>query len=51
MTLAHDSRTLVTFTVAVDGVTARAAPRLHATLHARQPCGYRQRAQAIAVRA
>ena len=51
MTLTHDSRTLVTFTLEAGSDAARAASRLRATLHATQPCGYRQRVQAIAVHA
>ncbi len=51
MTLAHDSHTLVTFSLEVGREAAGAASRLHATLHATQPCGYRQRARAIAIRA
>ena len=51
MTLTHDSRTLVTFTLEVDGAAAAAeGSRLQATLDALQPCGYRHRMQAIAVR-
>ena len=51
MTLTHDSRTLVTFTLEVGREAAGAASRLRATLHAIQPCGYRQRVPAIAVHA
>ena len=51
MTLTHDSRTLVTFTLEVSTDAARVGSRLQATLHAVQPCGYRQRVTAIAVRA
>ncbi len=51
MTLAHDSHTLVTFSLEMGREAAGAASRLHATLHAIQPCGYRQLVRAIAVRA
>ena len=50
MTLTHDSATLVTFTLAGVPAAAQAEPRQRATLHATQPCGYRQEVCAMAVR-